>query len=205
MRARVGIAVGVVVLCTSGGAARAQSAPDPLAYGSSLGPPRVRWIGAQGDANGAAGAQGAAGSLFEPLRLALFGDAPPVAGAQGVRCDENVEATGTATAATGGFARSYAAAVRLGPRLSLVGFSRGGCALDAAGAVGLVHVMPLRKDVFLATSAGALLAPHQSAGAPITRMQLRTDVVFTRSGGRSFRVGIGTGGRVTGLTFGGLL
>lgn len=205
MRARLGIAVAVVVLWASAGVARAQSAPDPLAYGTSLGPPRVRWIGGQGDANGAAGAQGASVSLFEPLRLALFGDAAPVARAQGIPCEESVEATGTATAATGGFARSYTSAVRLGPRLSLVGFSRGGCAIDAAAGGGIVHVMPLRKDVFLATSAGALIAPHQSAGAPITRMQLRADVVFTRSGGRSFRVGIGSGGRVTGLTFGGLL
>lgn len=180
-------------------AAGSSATPPPVV----LGPPRIDGLFARGDASGDhADALGSRSIIFEPIRLSLFSMAVPAGGsAADTGCGEPVEATGTVTAGAPGFATHYAAAIALVPRLTLVGFSRGGCARDAAAGGALVYATPLRKDVWLVASAGILHLPQARPGTPPTTGQVRVDVVFARPQGRSYAVGIGT----RGITFGGSL
>jgi hypothetical protein len=178
----------------------AQSAVLPI-VAPIIGPPQVVWL-SPGDASGAAGNAGHAPSfVLDPIRLALFGDAVPL-GSSDPACSGSPEATGTATAATGGFASQRTAAFQLVPHLTLVGFSRGGCGLDAAAGGAVVFAMPIRKDVWFAASAGILTLPHAGPmGSPVVNRHFRADVVFAQPDGRSLSVGVSK----RGLTFGGVL
>lgn len=169
--------------------------------GPMLGPPRVTWLSSPGDANGTAGDTQVPQFVLDPIRLGLFADAVPQGRADPGCRDEN-EATGSATASSGGFAMQHAAALQLVPRLTLAGFARGGCGIDAGVGGALVYATPIRKNVWFVASAGIMTLPHAgAAGAPVTRTQVRADVVFARPRGRSYSVGI----TPKGLTFGGVL
>ena len=91
--------------------------------------------------------------------------------------------------------------MQLVPRLTLIGFGRGGRACDAAVGGALVYATPIRKDIWLVASAGILHLPQALAGTPRATGQARVDLVFAQPKGRSLAVGIGT----RGLTFGGTL
>ena len=167
-----------------------------------LGPPRINWLFTRGDAPGDhADALGSRSIIFEPIRLSLMGMAVPAGGPGADGCGEAPESTGAATAGTPGFAAQYTAAVKLVPRLTLVGFGRGGRACDAAAGAALVYATPIRKDVWLVASAGILIVPQARAGTPPSTGQARVDLVFARPRGRSLAVGVGS----RGFTFGGTL
>jgi hypothetical protein len=173
--------------------------------GPAIGPPRVTWLatpGVPGDSNGASGDSRVPAFVLDPIRLALLGTAVPHSGNVAGGCGDSIESTGIVTAGASGFALQHAAAIQLVPRLTLSGFARGGCAIDAAMGGALVYATPLAKNIFLVGSAGILHLPHAGpGGASITRADIRADVVFARPGGRSYAVGIGT----RGISFGGTL
>jgi hypothetical protein len=158
--------------------ARAQQATSSWG-GPVPGPPVVTGVFGNGDANGTAGSFGVPSFVFAPLRLSLYGDAPEIGHADPA-CTQ-VESAGM----------QHATAMRLVPRLVLTGFSRSSCALDAGVGGGLVYATPIAPKVWLVAAAGILHLPHYDAGKPVTKYQLRGDVVFDRGGGRSISVGIG--------------
>jgi len=167
-----------------------------------LGPPRINWLFSRGDASGDhADALGSRSIIFEPIRLALMSMAVPGGGPDVAGCGEAPESAGTVTAGSTGFAAQYTAAVQLVPRLTLVGFGRGGRPCDAAGGGALVYATPIRKDVWLVASAGILILPQALAGTPKSTGQARVDLVFAQPKGRSLAVGVGS----RGFTFGGTL
>lgn len=144
--------------------------------------------------------------LFEPLRLGLMSEIAPMAATE-PGCRDTVEMTGSLTAMGPATPMQRVRAVPLGPRLTLVGFSRGGCPIDAAIGGGLTYAVPLRPSVFFVTSAGALVQPPFGT-RPVTIIpQARADAVFDRGEGRSWSVGVRTttrGGGSPSLTFGGI-
>jgi len=92
-------------------------------------------------------------------------------------------------------------AKQLTPQLSLVGMSRGGCALGAAGGGGLLYVVPLKPRLFFVAGFGTTLDPPIAGARPaIVRPNGRMDLVIDRGQGRSWTVGIDT----RGVSFGGL-
>jgi hypothetical protein len=98
-------------------------------------------------------------------------------------------------------------AIRLTPRLTLVGFSQSGCPLDAGMGGGLVYAVPVHKNVWLAASAGAFMTPNFDLGArgiaaslPKVKSELRIDAIVRRKNGDPWTIGLGT----RGLRFGGL-
>jgi hypothetical protein len=212
---RIVIAVAVAgALSIAATPARAQTIPTPASavpvtsagvpmMGPLVGPPKVTWIFTQGDANGGRGDTLGPGSIiFEPIRLALLGAAVP-GGAGDPECRDNgVESAGTATAGVPGFPAQHAAALQLIPKLTLFGFSRGGCQRDAGAGGALVYATPIRKDIWFVASAGILHLPHAGpGGAPVTKGHARMDLLFARPKGHSYAVGIGT----RGVTLGGSL
>jgi hypothetical protein len=202
-RALGSLAAGAVVfgaIIGASGPARAQVVALPVVT-PLVGPPQVAWLGPAGDASGASGSALTPSFVLEPLRMALTGTAVPT-GRFEPGCGEHVEATGTATAGVPGFAMQHATSLQLVPKLTLFGFSRGGCAIDAGVGGGVAYATLLRKDIWLVASAGILHLPHAGpGGASITRFDVRADVVFARPKGRSYTVGVGT----RGVTFGGTL
>ena len=146
-----------------------------------VGPPKVTWLGPPGDANGS----GYQASL-EPLRLGLFDEAP---------------LTGDPSCRLGPAPTYYATTLRLVPQLTLAGFSRASCAMDGAVGGGLVYTVPLRKNIDLNLSAGAILAPHAGPnGTSISTTHVRADIVFKRDEGRAWYIGL----RKRGIAFGGV-
>jgi hypothetical protein len=186
--------------------ARAQTIPTPASaipvtsagvpiVGPMLGPPTVHWLSSQGDQSGPAGDTHVPSFVLDPIRLGLFGEAVPV-GAADPGCKSSREAeTGSATAASPGFPMQHVAAVQLVPHLTLTGFARGGCAIDAGMGGALVYAAPVHKNVWFVMSTGILKVPHSGdIGTSTTHMQLRTDVVFARPAGRAYSVGISNRG-----------
>jgi hypothetical protein len=181
--------------------------------------PPVTWIGLgrASDASGSTGHFDRIGELaLEPLRLALLGEyvPGPTNDAGCVGSSEHAGVTGGSGFPSqrifgmnllGGPASSWRT-----PRLTLFGFSRGGCPLDRAAAGGLMFVLPIRQDVFFVASGGAIYLPNAPNGTPVTNgtgaasAQVRGDLVFTRSGGRSFSVGVGTVRGAPAMSFGGV-
>lgn len=174
------------------------SADPPAFTAPSLGPPRITWLGpwSVGDANGAAGdTMGPSVSLFEPLRLSLLSMTPPNARALGMPCES--DATASRSLAT-----DRSAGLELAPGLALMGFGREGCPTDGALGGGVVHVVPIRPNIFLATSAGYVVQPqpHATQGYSVG-----ADLVFRREGGRSVSVGVAVRRGTPTLTLGGVL
>jgi hypothetical protein len=162
---------------------------------TTIGPPRFVDPLKPGDASGDA----APAFLFEPLRLGLQRDVVPHPSTT-----PGCEPAGFVTAEAASFVPQHAFAMRLVPNLTLVGFGRGGCAYDGAVGGGFVWATPLSQDkkTWLSLSGGALYLPHYGPnGTPVSKRQLRGDVVFDRGNGRSLSVGLGTHG----ISIGGLL
>lgn len=138
-----------------------------------------------------------------PLRIGLLGDtwlkARVFPG-----CEADVEA---GTNSQNGFALQRTAAMRLVPRLTLVGFSRAGCQVDAALGGGLVYSALIKKDFWFVGGVGVLGLPHAApAGTTMWKGEIRADLMFRESPSRMWNLGLrSTGGGVTGLSFGGLL
>jgi hypothetical protein len=146
-------------------------------------------------------------SIFiEPLRLGLLSDVPSRS-ANEPGCSDRVETIGSLTAAGPGSAMQFTRRVPIPfiPRLTLVGFSRAGCPIDAAIGTGATYVVPLRPSVFFVMSSGVLVQPPYG-NRPLTIIpKVRADVVFDRGEGRSWSVGVQTIHRHgPGITFGGI-
>lgn len=179
--------------------APATASADPPAFTTpSLGPPRITWLGpwSVGDASGPAGnATGPSVTLFEPLRLSLMSMAPPNARALGMPCERDL----TAASAP---ATDRSAGLQLAPGLAMMGFGTEGCPTDGAVGGGLVHFVPIRPNIFLATSAGFVVQPQPHAQQGYS---VGADLVFRRDGGRSFTMGVAVRRGTPTLTFGGVL
>lgn len=142
--------------------------------------------------------------LFEPLRLGLMSDVAPRSATE-PGCSERIETTGGATAMTAGTPMQFFTSRPIAPHLTLVGFSRAGCPVDAAIGGGLTYVVPLRPSVFFVASAGILAQPPYGARPLIIHSQVRADVVLDRGEGRSWSVGVRSNrGSSPSLTFGGI-
>ena len=192
-------------------------APAPC-FAQSMMPsrPPVPWIGlgrrTAGDAAGRPGNTDHVGELaLEPLRLSLLGNHPwtPLDAMSGCRDQLADVRSGSAPA---GFMTTYAMNLLGGPglswkmpRLTLFGFSRGGCTLDGAAGGGATFIVPFRQDIFFVASAGAIYLP--ATGPTATAVQstsMRGDVVFRRPDGRSFSLGLGSSRGLSGIRFGGV-
>jgi hypothetical protein len=181
----------------------AQALPPTSAVTAVPGPPPVRWFDPfhVGDALGSPGDDRSMSydAIFEPLRLSLLGPHVPGPSLSGP-CADSLPSAGAVTAAAPGFTPQYASAVRLVPRLTLYGFSRAGCALDAAAGGGAVVAAPVvEKKVFLVGSAGYVLLPTPASGRPTVGSAVNVDAVLLRPNDKSVRLGVGT----RGVTFGG--
>ncbi|MBL8609371.1 MAG: hypothetical protein JNL38_18720 [Myxococcales bacterium] len=118
---------------------------------------------------------------FEPIRRGMLVEVPAGGAAEGP-CENREGGTGQwrlfeprmATTASFQTMRS----VSLSPRLSLVGFSRGGCAFDGVAGGAMVFAQPLARGFSLLLSAGAMYAPHYGPGGTgVFQHQARVDVV----------------------------
>lgn len=193
------------MLVTTSVLAFALGATRASAQTAIVGPPPVQWSGAPGDMTGRSGARAPSSQaiLFEPLRLGMLGDVPPMSpGDPG--CRDHLEAIGNATASSAGAPLQFLHARTLAPRLTLFGMSRAGCAVDAAIGGGLVYVVPLRPKMFFVLGVSTLVQPAYGGRPAIVRPQVRADVVFDRGGGRSWNVGIRSTGATSGVSFGGI-
>ncbi len=190
-----GVAAIVVVLLALVAAAPADAQQALPIVTPLVGPPQVSWLAPpRGDATGTPG-----DATIEPLRVGLLGDVPPTG-------DPACAQPGAATAENANLAPSYLTTLRLVPRLTLVGFSRGGCPLDGAAGAGIVYMVPIRPNVSLALSGGWVSAPHAGPnGTPLTSRAVRADFVFKQPDGRALSVGLKSGHGATGLVFGGVL
>ena len=212
MAVAAGCAISAMIGVACERPAHAQTTPTPASaipvtaggvpmVGPMLGPPRVTWLFSQGDANGQNGDSRVPQFVLDPIRLGLFAEAVPVGRADRGCIDSN-EATGGATASGGGFAMQHATAFQLVPKLTLVGFGRGGCAFDGAVGGALVYATPIAKNIWFVASAGYLLLPHAGpGGTSTTRSQVRADIMFARPKGHSYSVGVSN----RGVSFGGTL
>jgi hypothetical protein len=131
-----------------------------------------------------------------PLRLALLGDAFPIAGALGgAPCAPREGPSGNAS---WGFPVQRQAVLPLTSRLVLHGFSSLGCPLDAGMGGGLTFAAPLRRDLWLVAAAGVYGQPSLP-GRSLLRTDARLDVVMRATTDHPLAVGIGK----RGLTFSG--
>ncbi len=150
-----------------------------------VGPPKVSWLGPPGDANGTG-----YDATLEPLRLGLLDEARMTGDPA---CREHYRSEGPPT--------YFGNTLRLVPHLTLVSFSRVGCAMDGAVGGGLVYSVPIRKTIDLNLSAGAIYGPHLGPnGTPVLGKHAAASLVFERDDGRSFYIGL----RRRGITFGGV-
>lgn len=90
-------------------------------------------------------------------------------------------------------------------RLTLFGFSRDGCAYDAAGGAGLALTIPVKKNVMFMWGGGAIYLPHGGPnGDHRTETEIRAGVVWTTKSGRSYNVGISAVSGSPRVSFGGV-
>jgi hypothetical protein len=142
-------------------------------------------------------------SAFAPLRLTLsgglFSQASAFAG-----CDARSDASGNSV---NGFAVQRYTFLRLTPQLVLHGFSMAGCAVDAGMGGGLTYTVPLRKSLWLVSSAGSYALPTPGGGASaVVTSAARVDVVKQLAWGGTLSVGLGARlgpGVFNALNFGG--
>jgi hypothetical protein len=141
----------------------------------------------------------------EPLRLSLTSTIFPVGGGF-EQCKTRTDAAGNSI---NGFPIRRFQALRLAPRLTLAGFSDGGCPVDGGMGGGLTYAAPLPSSFWLVASGGYYAVPAHGPGLPArTSSDIRLDLVKQTASGRTFHFGVeekkGTG--VTGapvmVTFG---
>jgi len=150
----------------------------------------------------------AVGATFAPLRLTLTGGLFSQANAFS-GCDARADASGNSI---NGFALQRYSFLPLTPQLVLHGFSLSGCAVDAGMGGGVTYLVPLRKDLFLVTSAGFYALPSPGGGrSAFATSAARVDLVKQLAWGRTLSVGLGTrsgsgqfsSGQFSALHFGG--
>lgn len=143
------------------------------------------------------------GAAFTPLRLSLTSGIFPYTSPTS-DCEVNAEASGNSVK---GFAVQRFSYLRLTPQLVLHGFSMAGCPVNAGMGGGLTYSIPLRKSLWLVSSAGIYAQPNPGGGAAtFVTSAARVDVVKELAWGRTLSVGLGTrvnGGAFNALHFGG--
>lgn len=145
---------------------------------------------------------------FNPLRLSLVSGIFPIGPAVDPDCKNHAEMSGNTVS---GFASQRDIFLRLTPHLTLHGFSHFACAADSAAGGGLTYTSMLRPNLWLVGSAGAYATPAISYIPARMTSDVRVDVVMKNKAGRTFSVGLGSGGRneghggsmVSGFRFGG--
>ena len=173
--------------------------------------PQITWLGLDrtgpklGDTSQTLNPADPTGGLaFEPLRLMLLDPFLPTpldttSGCLDQMSESKTGSLSLPTMRSVGMNVSGASSWRA-PRLTLVGFSRAGCTLDGALGGGAAFTVPIRQDILFVLSGGAIFLPTTRT----TNRAVRADVVFQRSGGRSFNVGIGTIEGGPRVSFGGI-
>jgi len=186
----------VSALGTLSTALRAQQAAAPLV-------PIVTPLGA-GDLFASGGAP-RVDAAFAPLRLTLTGGLFAL-GNTFPGCDSRMEASGNTVS---GFAVQRYSYLPLAPQLVLHGFSSAGCPIDSGIGGGLTYAVPLRKSLWLVSSAGlyTLPTPIGAGRAPVTTAA-RIDFVKKLGWGRTLSLGLGARlgsgtGQFNALNFGG--
>jgi hypothetical protein len=184
-------------------APRGARAQQVHAFDPTIGPPRVVVMKTPGDASGGSSDPRVPSYVLDPIRMALWGTAVPrPRGEPTCGGSEEFEESGLIEIGPRGPALRRVSNIQLIPRLTLSGFSRGGCASDTGVGGALVYAIPISSNVFLAASLGVLHLPHAGPNASsVTNVDARLDLHVRRPGGHSYAVGIGT----RGLTFGGAL
>jgi hypothetical protein len=131
-------------------------------------------------------------STFTPVRLALTQGMFPIDG-RIPGCDSREDASGNSL---NGFAIERYSYLRLTPRLTLHGFSGGGCPVDAGLGGGLSYASPLGKKLWLVSSVGfyALPPPDVSMSAVVST-SARVDLVKQLPAGHVLNFGLGTRNR----------
>lgn len=201
----------VVFVLPAGAHAQSVLGPVPLTgTNTNGGQPRVTWLsfGTTGDTR--SDQQGEADALDDaatvPLRLSLtneFGPRP----SSGAACSDSASAL-EAAAGMPGFPTLQAAGLRIigsapsslirmrGPRLTLFGMSRFGCARDAYVGGGITFTVPIRERVSFVLSGGAIYLPNRGPNdTPMMTTEMRAGMMFTGDGGRSYSVGLAVAGR----------
>ncbi len=131
-----------------------------------------------------------------PIELSLLGTVFPVLNGQlGQDCTQQAEASGNQVQ---GFAMQRAVILPLAPRLSLHGFSRGGCALDAGLGGAASYTLPLSDRLWLVSSVGLFAQPVLPSSSRVTT-DARVDLMMNPSSSHPFSIGVGT--RQRGFTF----
>ena len=124
--------------------------------------------------------------LLEPLRLSLTGGIFPVASAY-PQCDTRGDDAGNSEH---GMPLQRAAFLRLSPRLTLHGFSSGGCPIDAGLGGGVTYAVPLRPSLWLVAGAGIYSVPGRNdVLAARNAAQVRLDLVKETKDSGTVRVG----------------
>jgi hypothetical protein len=141
----------------------------------------------------------------DPLRLALTSSIFPLAGGF-PQCASREEAAGNTV---NGFPIQRLRTLALTPRLSLIGFSQGGCPIDGGLGGGATYTIPLRPSLWLVAGAGYYVVPGRDVAIPTrTGADLRMDLVKKTDSGQLLRFGVeqksGTNvpGRPVMVTFG---
>lgn len=106
--------------------------------------------------------------------------APPI-GMNIPGCNDSAEQSGTATGAVTGFATQRAFAFELVPQLTLLGFSRLGCPVDALVGGGLVYAKPISKTISLSFSGGVIYRPRVFRGSASHRSRAASTQGPTRA------------------------
>ncbi|MET0790065.1 MAG: hypothetical protein ABW061_00965 [Polyangiaceae bacterium] len=131
-------------------------------------------------------------SSFTPLRLSLSAGLFPIE-SRFPGCASREDASGNSV---NGFPVERYSYLRLTPRLTLHGFSNGGCAVDAGLGSGLSYATPLGKNLWLVSSVGFYaLPPPDTALSAVVSTSARVDLVKQLPAGHVLSFGLGTRNR----------
>jgi hypothetical protein len=137
-------------------------------------------------------------SAFMPLRLSLTGGLFPI-GSVLSGCASREDGSGNSI---NGFPIERYSYLRLFPRLTLHGFSSGGCAVDAGIGGGVTYATPLGKKFWLVSSVGFYaLPPADSAMSAVVTSSARLDLVKQLPAGHVLSFGMGTRNRTGAALF----
>lgn len=137
-------------------------------------------------------------SSFTPLRLSLSQGLFPV-GSTLPGCASREDASGNSV---NGFPIERYSYLRLFPRLTLHGFSSGGCSVDAGLGAGLTYQAPLGNKWWLVSSVGFYtLPPADSALSAVVSTSARLDLVKQLPAGHVLSFGMGTRNRTGAALF----
>jgi hypothetical protein len=135
---------------------------------------------------------------FTPLQLSLK-QGLFAAGSTLPNCASREDASGNSI---NGFPVERYSYLRLTPRLTLHGFSSGGCAVDAGLGGGLTYAAPLGKKLWLVSAVGFYALPSiDLAASAVVSASARVEVVKQLRAGHVLSFGMGTRNRTGAAPF----